>query len=510
MGALESRALEGTDGAFLPFWSPDGQYLGFFQQGKLKKIPAAGGLVQTLCDVPNARGGSWSRDGIILFSPGPSAPLFRVSSSGGEAVPVTSLGDGGTEGHRFPAFLPDGRHFLFTRASDKPDAAGLYWGSLDGSAPVRLTPDETNGLYAPPAVTGDAGFLLFRRETTLMAQPFDAATRQTTGDMFPIADGVVLSAGLIALGAFSVAANGTLIFRVGGPADRELVWVDRAGKRLAVVGRPGAIRTPYSLSPDDTKVAVSIVAGQSTDIWIHDLSRAVLARLTFRAGINRNPVWSPDGSEVVYSFRASGGETRGLYRKLASGTGNEESVLAGGINVYATDWSADNKLLAYQQDGTGTGVDVSLLPLDGPGQPVTYLQSPANESAGRFSPALEGNPLWLAYQSNESGRNEIYVQAVPATGAKYQISTSGGGAPRWRRDGKELYYLGPEQALMAVPMALGSSLQVGTPARLFSIAGMTYFAASQKGDRFLVNLPAGEVVAPPMTVVTNWQAGLRK
>ena len=510
MEVLDSRALAGTDGARYPFWSPDGGYLGFFAQGKLKKISIAGGPPQTLCDATDGRGGTWNRDGVIVFSAGPTSPLVRVSAAGGVPAPVTTLvtGDSGG-GHRFPVFLPDGVHLLYTAGSGKPESAGLYLGALDGGTSVRLLPDGTNALYAPPATAGGNGYLIFRREETLMAQPFDAKALKSTGEMFPIAAQVPTSVN-IGFGAFSVSASGALVYRAGGfVANRALVWMDRAGKRLGVVAKPGALGAfagASRLSPDEATVAVTINNGSQSDIWLQDLKRDVSARFTFGPGFNRNQVWSPDGKRVVFARFPEAGAVD-IYQKSSAGTGQEELLLHAGVNGVPLDWSPDGKWIVYQQSDQKTALDLWLLPLEGDRKPIPYLQTPFNEANGAFSP----DGRWMAYQSNESGQDQIYVQTIPASGAKYQISNAGGVQPTWRRDGKELFYVSTDQKLMAVPIVLGARVEPGTPQALFPSGGLTAYAPTRDGQRFLVNVPAGAegTAAPPITVVLNWTAGLK-
>jgi Tol biopolymer transport system component len=512
MDELAAHALPGTDGATYPFWSPDAQFLGFFAQGKLQKIAVAGGPSQTLCEASSGRGGTWNSRGVILFSAGPTTPIFRVSSVGGVPTPVTKLTSGSLEGHRFPSFLPDGNHFLYNSEADKPDAAGLFAASLEGMA-VRLMSDQTQALYAPAPVGGGRGFLVFRREGTLMAQPFDPSGLRTTGETVPIAEHVATGANND-FGAFSIAANGALAYRTGGDAaNRELVWVDRTGTRLGTAAKSAAIGDQsFSLSPDEKTLAMGITinTAAAADLWLQDLGRDVLTRFTFRAGINTNPVWSPDSRQVVFSLVSPGAFSTDIYQKTAVNGGDEELLLHAGINGYPTDWSSDGKLLVYQQQETKTGNDLWLLPLSGDRQPIPYARTAFNETSARFSPGLEG-PRWMTYLSDESGHDQIYIQAIPATGAKYQISTAGGTIPRWRPDGKEVYYLSADRRLMAVSITQGTSLQIGTPHEVFANAGMDDFVPSRDG-RFLIRVAASRDVsaASPITVVTNWQAGLSK
>jgi eukaryotic-like serine/threonine-protein kinase len=518
MEAFEARPLAGTDGATYPFWSPDGAYLAFFADGKLKKVAIAGGPPQTLCDASSGRGGSWNRDGVILFSPGPASAIFRVPTAGGTPVAVTKLAENrvSAAGYRFPVFLPDGVHFLYQAGSDKPDASGVFVGSLDGAAAVRLLPDLTNALYAPSQAPGASAHLLFRREGTLMAQPFDAQRLKTMGDMFPIAEQVSISVNA-GFGAFSVSENGVLVYRSDGAGSgRELAWMDRAGKRLGTLGKPGDFYG-VAISPDEKTLAVSIRNGSQRDIWLEDLGRGVLSRFTFRSGINRSPVWSPNSSRVIFGFQSLSlsSYSSEIYQKPAGGNGQEELLLHSVLNGFPDDWSPDGKWIVYEQTGQKTATDLWLLPLSGDRKPVPYLQTPFDEMAARFSP----DGKWMAYQSNESGRFQVYVQAFPSSGAKYQISTSGGTFPRWRRDGRELFYVSADQKLMATPIKLGATVEAGTPQPLFPIPpfpglqlAASFYAPMGDGQRFLVNSLAGgeAAAAPPISVRTNWQAALKK
>ena len=509
MDALEAHALSGTDGAAYPFWSPDGAFIGFFSQGKLRKVATAGGPPQVLCDAASGRGGTWNRDGVILFSAGPTSPILRVAAAGGVPAPVTKLGAGALDGHRFPFFLPDGSHFFFNAGSNDPQLAGLYVGSLDGSAPARLLGDNTNAQYV---ASRDSGYVLFRRDETLMAQSFDVRTLKFSGDMFPIAEQVPLSVN-IGYGAYSVSANGTLAYRTGGGAsNRELVWFDRSGKRLGVATKAAALVGEMAISPNERTVATRINAGSQSDLWLQDTSRDVISRFTFRPGFSRNAVWSPDGTRLAFALQSSSAYSASIYVKPASGGGAEELLLEGGVNAFPSDWSSDGRWMVYQQQGQNSGLDLWLLPLEGNRKPVVYLQTPFDEVDGHFAPSGSSSPKWMAYQSSESGQLQVYIQSIPANGAKFQLSTNGGTAPRWRADGKELFYVTPDRKLMAVPAELGTSVEIGTPKELFANSSANGFAPSRDGERFLLDVPAGgeSAVVPPITVVLNWTAGLRK
>jgi len=499
--SLESRQISGAEGASYPFWSPDSAVVGFFQAGKLKRMAVTGGPVQAICDVAAARGGAWGPDGTILFADGPGRPIFRVPSSGGPPVQVTTLtgGDPG-EGHRSPEFLPDGQHFLFNANANNPDHRGILLGALDGSAPIRLLPDDSNGVFAQ-------GHVFFLRDGTLMALPFDPAERKATAEAVPVAENVAIAANNV-YGAFSLSANGTLAYGSGGAANsRELVWMVRSGKRVRTLGEPKRFGT-FALSPDEKTVAATFGARPQTDVWLLDSASGLVTRFTFGSSGNY-PVWSADGRTIFYARRS--GVTNDIVRRPITG-GGEEVLLAHTINALPTDVSPDGKTIVHVISGANAALDVGLLMADGDHRESAYLSSPANEAQARFSP----DGKWMAYQSDESGQSQVYVQTIPAGGGKFQISTAGGGDPVWRRDGKELYYIDSGQKLMAVPVRInGASFEPGAPQQLFSVSGASGFgfAVTHDGQRFLMNVPAGgesAVAGPSLTIVTNWQAGLKK
>ena len=511
LDSLQAEGLPGTEGATYPFWSPDSQFIGFFAQGKLKKIAASGGPPQIVCDAPNGVGGTWNRDGVILFTPTFTSGLFRVPAAGGLPVQVTTKSISAVS-HRYPEFLPDGRHLVYTVLYSGTEESGIYVGSLDGKPPVRLLPDVSNAVYAPPGTAGRSGHLLFRRGDTLMAQPFDLARLRMSGDLFPVAERVGISA-YVGLGAFSLSENGTLAYGAGGSTAIQLAWTDRAGKPMGLFGPPGAYNR-FRLAPDEKRIAFD---DANPDVWVLDSVRGVTSRLTFDPAVDNIPMWSPDGLRVLWPSNRNG--LFDLYIKSANGTGQEELLIkmsAGGSVGWGTDWSRDGRFILYQMPGAKTGQDLWIAPQFGDRKPFPYLQTQFDEQEGRFSP----DGKWVAYVSNESGRDEIYVQSFPVSGAKFQISSGGGSEPQWRKDGTELFYLAVDQMLMAVPVKLGrsgsESFQVYVPKPLMALppaavpsAPARSYAVSNDGQRFLIPNVAGGGTGPPLTVVLNWQAGLK-
>ena len=509
--SLVAQAVPGTEDASYPFWSPDSAFIGYFVPGKLKKIALSGGPPQTICDAPDGRGGTWNSDGVIVFSPGPGSAIQRVSAAGGVPTPLTKLTTP-DELHRFPAFLPDNKHFLYLVDLGKPEASGINVGSLDGGPSVRILSDESSATFTPSEASGENGLVLFRREGTLMGVPFDPRGLRITGEVFPIAENVGVYGNANAA-AFSVSRNGVLAYGtgelLGGTQIREMAWVDRTGRRLNTVGQPEKISS-MALSPNEKRILFGLfnVGGDTADVWLLDVERGVSSRFTFRPGLSGSGIWSPDGSASVFAYN-----NRALYRKPADGTGNEELVLAGGINTRPMDWSQDGKFIVFQSYGGATGTDLWILPLQGDRKPVPYLQTPFNEGTAQFSP----DGQWMAYVSNESGQPQVYVQAIPASGAKWQISPTGGDQPRWRHDGKELFYISADRKLTAVPVKSDTAFEAGTPQTLFELDpiyspfnGHFAYQPTVDAKKFLILANVSGAVAPPITIVLNWQAGLKK
>ena len=502
LDTLTAQALAGTEGALRPFWSPDSRFVGFFSGGKLKKIEIAGGPPITLCDAPEGFGGTWNREGVIVFAPTATSALQRVSAAGGAASEVTRL-DQGESGHRMPFFLPDGRHFFYRSAVRNLQGGLIYLASLASSErKLVLNADSSNVFYTQ-------GHLLFLRETTLMAQPFDPRRLVLTGEAFPIAEQIQTQGNPLA-GVFSASENGVLAYQTGAAMDGyALTWFDRSGKKIGILGEP-AIYSDVELSPDGKRASVGIPEpGKGRNIWIYDVARSLKTRFTFDAAIEAQSVWSPDGSRVVFSSNRKGHYD--LYQNAFDGSGTEVPLLEDNLDKYPESWSADGRFILYGSTGGPTGNDLFVLPLTGDRKPVPFLNTQFNEFFGRFSP----DGRWVAYRSNESGKFEIYVAPFPGPGGKRQISTSGGGFPRWRRDGTEIFYLAPDNKLMVASVnGKGPSFEVGAVKPLFDtrvFTGLRYpYDVTADGQRFLVNSLPGQVSSAPVTVVVNWTAGLKK
>ncbi|MFB3098471.1 MAG: protein kinase [Acidimicrobiia bacterium] len=494
---VEYRVLPNNGNSmFDPFWSPDGRFLGYFNwDGTLRKIDVGGGPAVDLAEGSDPRGGTWNEDGYIVFSPSATGPLYRVSEDGGAPEPVTALdGELGEIGHWRPHFLPGGTRFLYLSPTGTDNSMSLWVGSLDGEAP-RLIPGtfESAVSYAPP------GFLLFLRDGTLMARPFDLRRLEWRGQPVVLAQEVDFVPEWGTPG-FSVSKSGTLAYhRLGSPQDRKLVWRDRKGAVLTevvVAGAPGNL----DLSPDGRRAAVQTWDKfRNQDIWIVDLERGTKLRLTFGGAHEAGPVWSPDGQRIAYLSKGPG-KHQILY-KAANGAGSEVTIFESDFGGEPVDWSPDGRYLLME--GFGLWRDLWILPVGGEEEPIRYTTKTAAEVSGRFSP----DGRWIAYASTETGRMEIYIKPWPDGGGKLQVSTGGGNDPRWRADGKELFYLEAARRLMAVPVdAPGDgTLDLGVPAALFETTNDGYEPSSD-GQRFLFVEFLQGTAAPPATVVLNWPA----
>jgi len=509
---VAARPLPGTEDGVGPFWSPDSQWIGFFAEGKIKKIRASGGAVQLIAEaVADSLGATWGPDGTILFGSG-STGIHRVHSTGGPIAPVTQLDLVRREGsHRFPHFLPDGRHFLFTVRSGLAEQRGTYAGSLDGKTKKLLVHIDSGAVYA------SAGYLLWVDGDTLLGQDFDAGRLELAGQPFTVAE----RAGRSTAGESAVSASptGILAYDTASLRFGRLTWFDRLGNALNSPA-PDGDYTDFRLSPEEKSLAATLVNMKtgSTDIWLTDLVRGSASRLSAGPALNAAPVWSPDGAQIVY--RTNRGGPIELYQKSALGGGNEEPTLTAetirtagihALQVIPSDWSPDGQYIVNTVPVSGSGFELWLLPLTSNAKPVKFRSSPGNEMHANFSP----DGRLIAYGSNESGKYEVYVQTFPKSDQEWTVSTNGGYEPRWRGDQREIYYLSEDRKLMAVPVGPGPSF--GVPKPLFQTrvpAGVdayrTHYVPARDGQRFLVNTEIGEPAPNPITVVVNWTAGLKR
>jgi Tol biopolymer transport system component len=500
--SLAAQPLSGTENGAFPFWSPDSRSIGFFAGGKLKKIEVAGGPATTVCEAASGRGGTWSPHGVIVFAPDTAMPLHRVSASGGASSPVTKLDQArGQSTHRWPFFLPDGRHFLFVArigaSGGTAEGTAIMVASLDGAPPKVLVLAPSNPVFG-------SGHLLFVREGTLMAQPFDPNKLELTGDAFPIAE-QVQSDGAFARSVFSVSENRVLVYQTGAAiTGSQLLWFDRAGKQLGALGDQ-AIYFDVSISPDRRRVAVNVLDPRvgPPDLWIYEVDRGLRTRFTFGAAAETNPIWAPDSIRVA--FRASPKGMADLYQKSLAGTSQEEPLLESNTAKFPYSWSSDGRFIAFETRGVlNTATDIWVLPLEGDRKPFPFLQTQFLERTPHFSP----DARWLVYVSDESGRDEVYVAPFPGPGRKWQISSNGGDRPRWRRDGREIYYLTSDNKIMAVEVgARGDTFAVGAAKALFearAMRGGNVYDVTGDGQRFLVNTLVQAQTSAPLTLVINW------
>jgi eukaryotic-like serine/threonine-protein kinase len=503
LDALEPRPLPGTDGVFRPFWSPDSRFLGFIAAGKMKKVDITGGPPQVICDAAQNGDGSWGSQGVILFDGRATDALQRVPASGGIAQPMVFVAGqtGGQVGAGWPEFLPDGRHFLYTVVDPKSPEMALNVGDLESGHVKSLFKTTTRVQYAEP------GFLLFVRDRTLVAQKFDAKSQVLEGEPVPVGEG--LGSDDVGNASFSASRNGVLVFRGGELSGSRLVWIDRAGKESPLL-EGGAEYHDTWLSPDGARLVYDVSEGGGTrsDLWLRDLARGVSSRFTFDAAAEVDAVWSPDGRRIVYTSRVKG--PGDLFMKDASGTKEAEPLLVDGDEKYVSDWSRDGQyLLITSRNDPALGWNIMAVPVAGDHKPLTIVKTQFNEMWGTFSP----DGKYIAYQSNESGRPEIYVHEFPEARNKWQVSTEGGLEPYWRRDGQELYYRQGSR-IVAVPVKIGETLTVGTPATLFQTRFTTTvvrgrYRPTPDGQRFLVLTSLGREAEQPPAVVLNWTSAMR-
>ena len=506
--SLTARVLPGTEDAAFPFWAPDSRFIGFFAQGKLKRIDVTEGSPQTVCDAPVGRGGTWSREDVILFAPAREGPLFRVSASGGVPIAVTTVDPTLHRGHLWPEFLPDGQRFLYLADSTRSEDHGIYAGALNQTAPKRLLTVQSNATYSD-------GYLFYASGRALLAQRLDTRGLELGSEKITVAEQVVQPYSVDHKGDFSASLTSVLAYRDGGSLLNHLVWVNRRGEPLGIVGGDSSGYTEPVLSPDGTLAAVSIFSRHSpvmtSDLWLLYLANGGLSRFTFDSAADFEPVWSPDGARIVFASNRRG--TVDLYQRRTRGTDSEELLLESEQAKHPEDWSPDGRFLVYSSFDAKTKFDLWILSMDGQSETRPYLRTEFSEGQGQISP----DGRWLAYTSNESGRLEVFVRPFPVPDGKQQISSAGGADPRWRRDGGELFYIATDGKLMAVTVKTDRIFEAGVPQPLFDTNvrdlwedARNHYDVSADGARFLIARPVENLRSLPITVVGNWRPGLRQ
>jgi len=506
LNSAVAQPMSGTEGATYPFWSGDSRYVAFFANAKLNKVDASGGPPQALCDAPSGRGGTWNSTGTIVFAPNTTVGLARVDAAGGTPVVLSAL-DANETSHRWPDFLPDGNHFVYFAHGATGADSGIYLAALDSKERKLLLRNDSNAIYAA------AGYLLFVRDNTLMAQRFNSRSLALEGEAKPLADHVAVNTD-IWRSVLTASANGELLYQHGAAGGgSQLVWYDASGKQgEQVLPEPGDYYRPR-LSPDASKLAFVLETNGIGDIWVVDLTRHTKIRLTFGPLYSNWPIWWPDGKSIVFSYGPSG-FLDSLYRQSADGTGSKEKLLeTPGIFDTPSSVSPDGRYIVYLRNDpkSDTGLDIWALPLFGDQKPFPVVATKFSDVTPAFSP----DGKWLAYANNETGRHEVYIQPFPTGPGRYQVSTAGGAWPSWRKDGKELYFFSTDQQMMAVDLSQkGASLQLGTPHALFkatTVSGTSGpYTVSADGKKFVMNTVTPQSITEPLTLVTNWPADLKQ
>jgi Tol biopolymer transport system component len=497
-----ARALPGSEGATMPFWSPDSRSIGFAANGKLKRVAVTGGAAQTLADAGVFFGGTWSRDGVIVFSMA-GFGLLRVAASGGEPTTILRYE---SANYQSPSFLPDGRRFLYTMIGARQDIDGVFIGSLDGTLKQRLLPAPSGAVYVDP------GYLLFVRDGALLAQSFNAATLAFAGEPVTIAERVARNPNYLR-DSFAVSETGLLVYDpIVNRQDKQLIWVDRTGQALGAARAVGGFSSP-SLSPDETRVVVDRVKPDSDthELWVQDLVGGRASRFTFDQSDNANPIWLADGGHIVWASNRDGRPYQ-LFVKPANGVGDERRWSSTDRITIATGRTTDSRsIISYEVDPR-TKRDIWLRQLDGDGKSTLLVQTPGSDIGGPVSP----DGRWLAYASDETGEYEIYVTSFPNAKGKWQLSANGGIGPSWRKDSRELFFYSREGQLMSVEITASASFTASAPRVLFEFRsgnGLTFvapYAAAADGRRFLVNTIVDESNGAPLTLVVNWPELLKR
>ncbi len=484
-----AQMLKETEGADFPFWSPDSEHIAFFANGKLKKIKSSGGPVQTICDAPTGRGGSWNSDGTILLSPQPYGPLYRVSSTGGAPTAITKISDPKST-HRWPFFLPDGKHFLYT----SQDPNGIFVASLDSQESRKLTSEASNAVYA------EAGFLLFVREGNLVAQPFDPKKIRLHGEAFPVAEEKIRYDSDRAYGIFSISQQDVLSYQTGTPPVSQPTWFDRSGRQIGSVGEPGNYFAPI-FSPDGNKISFTRLDSQTgkSDLWIYEFSSNRLSRLTYQLEPNGPGIWSPDQSRLAFSVGPR------IFQKRLAAASSEELLFESSQYTIATSWSPDGRFLLFNYQNPRGDWDIWVLPTFGDRKPYVFLETRFADEQARFSP----DGKWVAYMSNASGQNEVYVRAFSGSDQQWQISTDSGVFPQWGKDGRELFYFSKGK-LMSVEIKQGIELFFSTPKPLFDLPQNSPAVIHPDGQRILLFPVTGDSGRDNIRLVLNWTQPFKK
>ncbi|HEY3203267.1 MAG TPA: protein kinase [Thermoanaerobaculia bacterium] len=502
-----AQQLPGADNAFFPFWSPDSRFIGFFAEGKLKRVDPSGGAILTICDAERGTGGTWNRDGTIVFAPAPTSALYRVPAAGGQPVPLTKLDASRHEtAHRYPQFLPDGRHFLYMAANlsapANDPANSIRVGSIDGKSDKAVVRVASDASYA-------SGRLLYVRDGTLLAQDFDLSRLETRGEPAPIVQRLGLY-GFQFYWPFSVSKNGVLVAAPALNRPSRLLWLDRSGKELGSLGEPALWANPR-LSPDGQRLAVDFYdpGRDAAEIWIYDTSSGVGTKFVFSQAHDANPIWSPDGTRIAFaSDRKAKGAHADIWIKPLDG-GKEEIFAESADDRTPEDWSPDGHSLSFSVIRARGQRNTQLWILDTAGgrRVFPFATEALTQVNSRFSP----DGRWIAYASDESGKFEVYVQAFPGPGGKWRVSTAGGGNPAWRRDGRELFYLSLDNKLMALPVTPGGTFHAGSPVPLFPVHPKDFHNdVSSDGRRFMVNSLPADQGSPPLELLVHWTSLLGK
>jgi len=503
LGSSSAQPLGGTERAAAPFWSPDGRSLGFYADARLKRLDIEGGSPTVLAVAAVPLGGTWNSDGTIVFGQSPGGPLVRISAAGGDPTPTTRVASAEQRGHAFPVFLPDGRHFVFFSIGST-EARGVYLGQLDSLDSTRLFQADGPATYA-------SGHLLFVREGKLLAQGLDLDTMRVRGNPFAIAEGVTSRI------ALSASAAGPIAYRAA-PADsgqRQFVWLHRSGAVMRKEVYADTAALGPALSRDGRRIAVYRETDGNMDIWSYETSRGAWDRLTFNLGDDIYPLWSRDGGSIVFGAVRAPSVQVNLYRKVLNAP-SEELLLAPPHGGFPNDWSADGRFVLFAPGDPKLGIDVWAMPLDGDRKPFAVVRTEFNESQAQFSP----DGRWIAYQSDKTGRPEIYIHPFPGTGDEVRASIEGGTQPRWNPSSPELFYIGADDRLMAVPIRVasdGGKIEPGAPLALFrtdvgSTASLAYrqqYVVSPDGRSFIMNSAVTEGSASPITVILNWRPPAR-